>query len=66
MKIPDGIKIHPENDKMYAKKCPECGNTMIGGFHEDEKEWAFGCPNRKCGNEGWWDIDGQKISSRKY
>ena len=63
MKIPDGVKIHPENDKMYAKKCPECGNTMIGGFHEDEKEWAFGCA---CGNEGLWDIDGQKISSRKY
>ena len=58
MKIPDGIKIHPENDKMYAKKCPECGNTMIGGFQKDENKWAFGC---ECGNQEWLDGEGNFI-----
>ena len=65
MKIPDGVKIQSERDKLYAKKCPECGKTMTGGRHDEMNppKWAFGC---ECGNEGWWDIDGQKISSRKY
>ena len=58
MKIPDGVKIHPENDKLYAKKCPECGNTMMGGFHENLNKWAFGCT---CGHQAWLDGKGNLI-----
>ena len=60
MKIPDGVKIHPENDKLYTKKCPECGKAMKGGRHDEMNppKWAFGC---ECGNQEWLDGEGNFI-----
>ena len=63
MKLPDGITVHPEyNGKMLAKKCSNsnCGKTMIGGLHDEMNppKWAFGC---ECGNQEWFDIEGNFI-----
>jgi len=63
MKHPDGITVHPkyDGDIMLAKKCSNCGDTMVGGFHEDVNKYAFGCPNPNCRWEGWLDADGRQV-----